>query len=215
MPVKPDTFSNRPALVLARGPIAFLHLALDDFDGLDPRTGKVTRTTLYQGTFTLFALSRVMLESENLAYFCATEAMSRRDSLQKQGGFFETGQVPGIGAPSSAGSIVADDRGDTVIATPVSLPFYLPWKTEVTPLGAPILEGVDISMFVGDGDKNPPVPVEQVPGYPSNKLHPADHPMREVRYVFPRSYFGRGLPSPKQPVAPLNPPKPIILRFGV
>lgn len=175
----------------------------------------MTRTTLYQGTFTLFALSRVMIESENLAYYCATEAMSRRDWLQQQGGFFEAGQVPGIGAPSSAGSIVADDRGDSVIATSVTLPFYLPWKTEITPLGQPILEGMDISMVVGDGPKNQGVPVPGVPDYPENRDAPVDHPRRQLRYIYPHSHFGARLPSPKEPVAPLNPPKPIILRFGV
>jgi len=134
---------DRPALVLARGPFSFQHLGLDDFDSYDPETQTTTKTTLCSGVFILVALSRVLLESEALAQFCASAALAYRDELQRAGRFFDIGQASGISAPSQAGSMVAGDRGDTIVATSVNFPFTLPWTAKLTPLNHPILEGVD------------------------------------------------------------------------
>lgn len=218
VPVQIEVFSQRPALVLARGPVQFMHLGLDDFDQYDSRTGTTTKTALLTGSFTLYACSRVLLESEALAYFCCSEILSRRDELQGQGGFFDVGQTSGVGAPSQAGSIIADDKGDGVIATAVSIPFTLPWVSRLTKLNKPVLKAVDASIEVAASapPKSIPVLSPQAPLHPPNIGAPAGHPKTTwVRYQITGSGASRRLPMQKQPVAPWVPPKPVIVRFGV
>lgn len=207
MPIAPEVFHARPALAIARGPVAFQHLGFDDFDSYDPATQTETKTTLISGVVILIGLSRVLLESERLAMFCASSMLAYREQLQRQGRFFDFGQASGISAPSQAGSIVSGDRGDSVVATSVNFPFTLPWTCKITPLNQNILEGVDGALHLhlpespGSSTKMP---------YPAGKTPPADLPV----FTFPSSPFGSQLPSTPSGVASSSQPNPVI-RFGV
>ncbi len=214
LPVHPDAYGARPALVLARQAAVYMPLGLDHFDNYDPQTDTTTYTTMLQGSFVIYSLSRLLLESERLAQFVASTILTYRRSLQEQGKFYDVGQAPGIGAPSTAGSIVAEDRGDSVIATPVSIGFYLPWSVRITPLNRGMLQGVDVEAQIVSAPNQATQPQPYVPGYPPNKVPPEDYPGIQYRMV-PRRTRGRPLPVPTKNVAPLNPPKPIIVKFGV
>lgn len=205
LPINPETFHAQPALIVARGGMAYRHLGLNDFDSRDPQTGTVTKTALIEGTITLIVLSRVLLESERLAVFCSSEVLARREELQKSGRFFDIGQNQGISAPSQAGSIVAGDRGDGFVATSVSFPFYLPWVSKITPLNLPIFEGVDMAVTKSGSASPSPAGMP----YPPGKAPPANYPV----FVFPSTPFRQPLPSPSEDVAPSS--SPTVIRFGV
>lgn len=191
-PVRPDVFTKRPALVVARGPISFWHLGIGEIDEFDPRTGTRTKTTVYQGVLTLIAMSRVMVEAERLALLCTSEVMARRNELLGTGKFFDFGQAIGVSAPSAPGSMIEGDRGDGIIAVSASFPFALVWSARITPVNRQLVEGVDLTLQV-----SAPSPVKAVfPEAPSPQT-PQQALASAMHYPAPR------LPQPTSPVAPL------------
>lgn len=143
VPISHETRQDRPALVLIRSPISFIHLGLDDMSSYDPSTGQIVKRVLVQGALVVQALGREILESEQLAFEASTALWALRDMLQRKG-FFQVGQNVSIGAVSQAGSLVPADSGDELYTTPISLPFHFPWGAQVTPLNLPILAHLDV-----------------------------------------------------------------------
>lgn len=143
VPISHETRQDRPALILARGPISFMHLGLDDMDSYDHATGQIIKRMLIQGSLVVQALGREIMESEQLGFEATTALWALRDMLQRRG-FFQVGQNVAVGAVSQAGSLVPADSGDEVYATPCSLPFHFPWGAQVTPLDLPILANMDV-----------------------------------------------------------------------
>lgn len=144
-PVKAETIGARPCISLSRGAIAFYSLGLDDMLDYDPRTGQKKKSVLVPGTIILNCSSRVKLESERIAFICAEALWLHRELLMKAG-FFEIGRSPGISATSPAGSIIQNDGGDEWYATSVTCPFQFYRTSQVTPLGARVIQELQMNL---------------------------------------------------------------------
>ena len=219
MPIKLQTLTDRPCISVARGPMAFSHLGWDDVEERSS-TGRTRKACLLQGTMILNACSRAPLESEDLAYFIASSFLSNRDLIQRRG-FLDVGQNLAVGATSAAGAIIENDRGEGIVATTVSSPFYLPWYADITPLNRPLLQSIDLSIESPGGDKDgkPVKKLQPEPGVPSGFLPPEESPTTQACVVFRASpvqkrKFG-GVPIQHAAVPPCCGKPPKTSKFGV
>lgn len=144
-PINVEVVGMRPAISFSRGPVQSYSLGNDDMLTYDMATGKKQKSILVPGTMSVNCCSRSDLESERLAWIVAEQLWLHREMLMRAG-FFEIGRQFIVGAPSTAGSIVAGDSADEWYATTISSPFQFYRTSQITPLGQHILEGVTLQL---------------------------------------------------------------------
>lgn len=147
-PVKEEMLQKRPLITLTRGPIQFYSFGMDDLLQYDVSIDRKTKSVLVPGTMNVNCCSRVSLEAENIAWVVAEHIWLLRDLLIKAG-LFDAGRQIQLGAPSPAGSIIADDNGDTWVAVPVSVPFQIVRTSSFTPLGKRIIQNINTRFSEG------------------------------------------------------------------
>lgn len=147
-PVKEEVMQKRPLITITRGPIQAYGFGLDDLLKYEADIDKKTKSVLVPGTMTINCCSRVQLEAENLAWVVFEHIWLLRDLLMKAG-LFDTGRNNQLGAPSPAGSIIADDGGDEWVCVPVSIPFQFVRTSAFTPLGQQIVNSIEQRLTVG------------------------------------------------------------------
>lgn len=159
-PVKEDTMQKRPLITLTRGPIQFYSFGMDDLLQYDAAIDRKTKSILVPGTMTVNCISRVSLEAENIAWIVSEHIWLLRDLLIRNG-LFDTGRQIQMGSPSPAGSLIADDNGDTWTVVPVSVPFQFVRTSAFTPLGKQIIQSIETRFALGQHRKSPggPPPV--------------------------------------------------------
>lgn len=140
--IQPEVVQKLPAVNIVRGPIQFYSLGLDDMEAYDFALNRKTKGILLPGTITINACSKVPLESESIAFIIAEHIWLLRDLLMRAG-FFEVGRSIQLGAPSPAGSIIANDAGDEFTATPISVPFQFARLSAFTPLGMEVVNSIE------------------------------------------------------------------------
>ena len=166
----PETIKQRPGLHFTRGPIVFYSLGIDDRAALDMTTDQKEKGVLIPGTMTINVVSRVMQETEDLAWVVAEHIWLLRDLLMKAG-FFDIGRQPQIGSPSPAGSIVTGDSGDEFYVTPVSVPWQFARNSKFTPLGKQIVRHIEQQLSLN--------PLKKV-GSLGPAFHTHEYPVQEV-----------------------------------
>lgn len=139
--IDPEVINKRPGISFTRGPCQFYSLGIDDMAKYDMSIDQKEKGVLVPGTMTINLLSRVSIETEDLAWVVAEHFWLLRDLLMKAG-FFDIGRSPQIGSPSKAGSLIANDLGDEYYVTPVSVPWQFARNSKFTPLGKRIVEGI-------------------------------------------------------------------------
>ncbi len=146
MSLEEEVMNKRPAITFTRGPITFSPIGIGDIDSYDFTTGKVTKDTLVPGTMIANVVSRFPLECEDVAWIVAESLWIFR-SLLMRAGFFDIGQRPNIGAPSPAGSIVADSElADQYTVVAVSIPFVFPRRASISPLNTTVVSSIEQSL---------------------------------------------------------------------
>jgi hypothetical protein len=208
-----EKIGMRPAISFTRGPVQFFTLGLDDMAGYKFDTGQKTKSVLVPGTMSINCCSRNDLESEQLAWIVAEQLWMNRDLLM-QYGFFEVGRMPVIGAPSQAGSIIANDEGKEWYATTVSCPFQFYRTGTLTPLGQAIVNGISLQLGAV------PAAAQASQGYPYD---PSGHPY-QVDTTHPSRFTqasdvgghtpdpGNVPKGPKTVPHPLNPAQQVTVR---
>lgn len=149
-PVKEETHQKRPLITVTRGPLQAYGFGLDDMLKYDADIDRKTKSILVPGTMTLNCCSRVALEAENIAWVVFEHIWLLRDLLIKSG-LFDTGRNCGLGAPSPAGSIIANDAGDEWTCVPVSVPFQFVRTSAFTPLGKQIVQNIEQRLYLSPG----------------------------------------------------------------
>lgn len=139
---------KRPLITLTRGPVQGYGLGLDDMIRYESDIDRKTKSILVPGTMTINCCSRVTIEAENIAWVVFEHVWLLRDLLMKAG-LFDTGRNCGLGSPSPAGSIIADDGGDEWVCVPVSVPFQFVRTSSFTPLGKQIVNNIENRITVG------------------------------------------------------------------
>lgn len=146
-PVKEEVMQKRPLITITRGPLQAYGLGMDDMLGYDADIDRKTKSILVPGTITINCCSRVTLEAENLAWVVFEHIWLLRDLLIKAG-LFDTGRNNMLGAPSPAGSLIANDSGDEWVCVPVSVPFQFVRTSSFTPLGRTIIQSIENRLSV-------------------------------------------------------------------
>ena len=147
-PVKEEVMQKRPLITITRGALQAYGFGLDDLLKYDADIDRKTKSILVPGTMTINCCSRVSLEAENIAWVVFEHIWLLRDLLMKAG-LFDTGRNNQLGAPSPAGSIIADDGGDEWVCVPVSVPFQFVRTSSLTPLGRQIVQNIENRLSVG------------------------------------------------------------------
>lgn len=145
-PINAEVVGARPAINLIRGPIRFSSIGLDDLVDYDFRTGKKTKEVFVPGTMSINCCSSNDLESEQVAWIVGEMIWLLRELLLQEGGLFEVGREIGMGSPSPAGSIVANDQGSEWYATTLQVPYQLTRRSAFTPLGREIVQSIEIAL---------------------------------------------------------------------
>lgn len=153
-PVKEERMQHRPMITLTRGPIQFYSFGMDDMLRYDADIDRKTKSILVPSTMTINCISRVALEAENIAWIVGEHLWLLRDLLLRNG-LFDTGRQIQMGAPSPAGSLIADDNGDTWIVVPVSVPFQFVRTSAFTPLGRQIVQSIEARFVIGAHSRQP------------------------------------------------------------
>mgnify|MGYP000942948664 CR=1 FL=1 len=139
--LRSETVAKRPGVSIVRGPLQFSTLSLDDMEKYDMDIGRKTKSVIVSGTMVINCVSRVSLESEKIAWIVAEHIWLLRDYLLRAG-LFDTGRGAQLGAPSPAGSIVADDKGDEFVVTPVAMPLQFVRRSSFMPLNQNIVNNI-------------------------------------------------------------------------
>lgn len=204
--LNPEVIAKRPGISFTRGPVQFYSLGIDDMQEYDFSLDKKTKGVLIPGTMTINCCSRVPIESEHIAWVVAEHLWLLRH-LMMRAGFFEIARGIQVGAPSAAGSIIAQDRGEEFTCTPVSVPFQFARTSSYTPLGKEIVNNIDMNLRVRRG-----LPIQSLG--PAQAGH--EYPMG-VYTCQPESFapnaadLQRDEDLPKIP-HPLNPAKTVRVR---
>lgn len=214
-PIKPEIIGVRPCISVTRGPVQFFSLGLDDMLSYNFQTGQKNKSVIVPGTVTINCCSRVDIECDRLAFIVAEQLWANREILMKLG-FFEIGRQPSIGAPTPAGSIISGDNGDEWYVVSVTCPFQFTRTTSVTPLGAKIVQGINLSLqaalrATGGSCGVPSTPGAEYPTF-SQGCPPASFApdASDVGGHTPNPGFG----APVLPVVPhpLNPAQMVVVR---
>ncbi len=147
-PVNAEVMGRRPAITFSRGPVQTINLGLDDMMSYDFQTGTKKKGVLIAGVMNASVLSRVPIESEQLAWVLAEQIWMNR-AVFNRAGFYEVGRTFVVGSPSPAGSLVTDN-GLEIYTTMVSSPFQFSRTSQASPLGREVLQHIDTTVFAGD-----------------------------------------------------------------
>lgn len=144
-PIQTTRLQARPGITFTRSSVQLYSAWVDDMMDFDFRTEKKTKSVLVPGTMSINCISRVDLESEQLAWVIAEHFWLLRELLMKAG-FFDAARQITISAPSPAGSIVAGDQADEYFSTVVAVPFQIYRTSAFTPLGRQIVQNIELSL---------------------------------------------------------------------
>jgi hypothetical protein len=139
--VDPEIVAKVPSICLTRSPVQFQSMGIGDLQAYNFATGKTSKGTLIPGTIVINCCCGNDLESEQIAWVVAEHIWLLRDILMKNG-FYNISNEPVIGAPSPAGSIVAQDRGKEFFCTTVSIGYQFPRQASFTPLNKAIADSI-------------------------------------------------------------------------
>lgn len=221
-PFAAESRGDRPAIVVMMGPVSQMHMGMDDASTQSLVTGQEIKRVLMVGSFSLQCLSRLRAESQTLAWAAMDTIWANRMVLHKGAGFFQIGQNMSVGQTTPPGSLVAEDGGEGMVSTPVSVPFHFPWNVLVQPLNRAMLSSFEVEMRAKSHQpKGPPGVVPQSPlrpgvcagnPYRAQPIGTPNVPARLAPITPPRSR-NRGLPQPGGCVGTSE--TPLLVRFRV
>lgn len=212
-PIQTTRMQARPGVTFTRSSVQFYSAWNDDMMEFDFRTEQKTKSVLVPGTMSVNCISRVDLESEQIAWIIAEHFWLLRELLMKAG-FFDAARQITISAPSPAGSIVAGDQADEYFSTVVGIPFQFYRTSAFTPLGRQIVRNIELSLeteFKGPPTTGVAAQTHEFPLNITSNLPPSFAPDAGDQYG--RTYQpGRTVqPLPLQP-HPLNPSQLVTVR---
>lgn len=212
-PINTTKLQARPGVTFTRSSIQFYSAWTDDMMEFDFRTETKTKSVLVPGTMSVNCISRVDLESEQIAWIIAEHFWLLRELLMKAG-FFDAARMITVSAPSPAGSIVTGDQADEYFSTVVSIPFQIYRTSAFTPLGRQIVNNIELSLTTGL--RGPPQSGVTVPTHEFQRSEvweppPSFAPDAADQYGRTPQFGRQPQPLPLQP-HPLNPSKIVTVR---
>ncbi len=147
-PVNSSHVGQRPAITVMRASAAFQGTGLNDRVYLNWATGSTTRLDIVPTNIMVCALSRIPVEAERLAWFCAKAVFDWREEIIKHsaGLFLYLGQRASVMPPTPAGALVQDSANHEWCAVVAGFPCYLNESSSIHPLNKKILRGVNTTI---------------------------------------------------------------------
>jgi len=142
--VNREAVERRPAIIVARGPVSFANIGLDQFKKFDFSEGKRTHTDLMGGNISYNCLAKEGLEAQKIAWVSAYATRALKRSLMRAG-VHRVGEEIQIGAESPPGSIVQPDTEEVTMVS-VNVPFHAQQTWSVEPIDKILLKGIDIAI---------------------------------------------------------------------
>jgi hypothetical protein len=144
-PINPQQVGARPAITVQRSAASFQGAGIGDWAFTQLSTGMVAKMDIIPTNFMVNVLSRLPVEAERLAWFCAEQIWTMREEITRsEPSILYTGGRPSLSPPTPAGAFVeSTDYEWTVVV--VSFPAYLQHTTTKLPLNKKILSGVTVT----------------------------------------------------------------------
>lgn len=135
-PIAVERVGARPAITVMRGPADFKGLGIGDMAYRDLATGAVAKMDMISTTVIINVLSRIPIESENLAWMINEHIwLYREEFIRSQPGLLYTGAKGRISQVTPAGSLVRGDTEHNWVVCSIFLPVYLQHMAAKYPLG--------------------------------------------------------------------------------
>jgi hypothetical protein len=150
-----ETVEKRPAILVARGPVAYGNIAMDQFAGphlkngqlvpnFNMETGARRHTDLCSSSVSFSCLSKEGIEAGRLAHISAMAVRRLKRSLMKAG-LHRVGEEIQIGSESAPGAIVQDADNEIVMVS-VTVPFFYQDFWTVEPADKSLLKHIDLAL---------------------------------------------------------------------
>lgn len=156
-PIPRDRIEQRPAIVAMRGPAQFANMTLDQMRTVDSRTGAKERTDLVSCTMSLNCIAKMGVEAQRIGWIVMRHLRDFRVMLQRAG-FHQLGDNLSMGPESPPGTIISGEGDTEAVMVTVYSPFFFQWTEKVTPLYAPLAQGIEAHIRAG---------IPQFPGGPT------------------------------------------------
>lgn len=130
-PLKAETVSRRPAIVVGHSQSQILNTSLGSFEGQRFETGNNVYRDLIATTIVFNCVATTGHEAASLAWFIASNLRALRPLIQRMGPFTQIGQDVNIGVESPPGALLQDSTDTAAIAVPVMAQTYIPHRWEV------------------------------------------------------------------------------------
>jgi hypothetical protein len=144
-PINPQQVGQRPAVTVLRAAATFQGAGIGDWAYTELATGAKVRMDIIPTNVMINVLSRLPVEAERLAWFCAEQIWTfREEIIQSEPSILYTGARPSISAPSPAGSLVDSTDFEWCVVV-VSFPAYLQHSTTKLPLNKKIVKSIGVT----------------------------------------------------------------------
>lgn len=130
-PLKAETVSRRPAVVVGHSQSQIMNTTLGSFEGYRHETGNNLYRDVIATTIVFNCVATTGHEAASLAWFIASNLRALRPLIQRLGPFTQIGQDVSIGIESPPGALLQDSTDTTAIAVPVMAQTYIPHRWEV------------------------------------------------------------------------------------
>ncbi len=141
-PLQTQQIGQRPAITVLRAAAMFQGIGIGDWAYTDLATGTKSRMDIIPTNVMINVLSRLPVEAERLAWFCAEQIWTLREEIvRSEPSIMYVGTRPSISAPSPAGALV-DSTDFEWTAVVVSFPAWLQHGTHKLPLNKPVLKNI-------------------------------------------------------------------------
>jgi hypothetical protein len=145
-PIKPQQVGARPAVTVLRSVATFQGVGIGDWAYTDLQTGAMVKMDLIPTNVMINVLSKLPVEADRLAWFCAEQIWTMREEIVKSDPtILYTGARPSISAPTAAGQLVDSTDFEWCVVV-VSFPCYLQHSTSKLPLNKTILKDIKTTL---------------------------------------------------------------------
>jgi len=145
-PIQVQQVGQRPAITVLRAPAMFQGVGIGDWAFTDLSTGAQSRMDIIPTNVMINVLSRLPVEAERLAWFCAEQIWTFREEIVKsEPSILYVGARPSISPPTPAGALV-DSTDYEWTGIVVAFPAWLQHCTHKLPLNQKTLNKISTNI---------------------------------------------------------------------
>lgn len=143
-PMDAKQVAARPAVIVDLGGVDAAGGIIGSFDNVDPFTGRLILMELWRGSLSVYSVSKVTAEAQEIGWFVAEMTWLLQRKLTSNGGIHSIGSGIRMGPALPPGTLVGGDARGPLYAVPISIPYSFIRRSAVTPVNAPKLERISL-----------------------------------------------------------------------